>query len=129
LFRETPSDFIGEQKKKARRTKKSKAPALPFPDGLDCPQLHSLPKPGITPAFLNKTLSTNTSPVDKKLYEFSNFQLFFVTIIPKNHPSRRKSGIHGRKNNIAFILQHHIYPSVSAAQPAWNSKVGASGHR
>jgi hypothetical protein len=86
LFRETRSDFIGERKKKARRTKKSKAPALPFPDGLGCPQLRSLPKPGITPAFLSKTLSTNTSPVDKKLYEFSDFHQVFGTIIPDNHP-------------------------------------------
>jgi hypothetical protein len=63
--------------------KKSKAPALPFLNGPGCPQLRSLPKPGVQPALsMSKTLSTKTTPVDKNLYEFSHLPAICGTLIP-----------------------------------------------
>ncbi|MAK17219.1 MAG: hypothetical protein CMN41_01075 [SAR116 cluster bacterium] len=67
--------------------KKSKAPALPFLNGLSCPQLRSLPKPGVHAALsIDQTLSTKTAAVDKNLYEFSHLPAICGTLIPVSVP-------------------------------------------
>jgi hypothetical protein len=67
--------------------KKSKAPALPFLNGLSCPQLRSLPKPGVRAALsIDQTLSTKTAAVDKNLYEFSHLPAICGTLIPVSVP-------------------------------------------
>jgi len=50
--------------------KKSKAPALPFLNGLGCPSSVLSLNPVIFPRYLVKTLSMKTAAVDKKLYDF-----------------------------------------------------------
>lgn len=74
--------------------KKSKAPALPFLNGLSCPQLRSLPKPGVHAALsIDQTLSTKTAAVDKNLYEFSHLPAICGTLIPVSVPVAIPVGI------------------------------------